>query len=108
MTRTMDVYDTRMGTFGGDHAKNKNANFDKFIEEKRGFIRTTNLYQNSDPMNIVAAEALHRNTKGGVNAPGPAFETNFDNKYQQNTVFANSDGRVKEALKPNKLTSEFL
>lgn len=103
MSRTMDAYDIRMGTFGGDHAKNKADKFNKFIEEKRGFIRTTNLYNNSDPMNIVAEEQNAR-----VKAPGPAFETNYDNKYQQNTVFANSDGRVKEALKPNKLGSEFL
>ena len=56
MSRTMDAYDIRMGTFGGDHAKNKADKFNKFIEEKRGFIRTTNLYNNSDPMNIVAEE----------------------------------------------------
>ena len=54
MSRTMDAYDIRMGTFGGEHAKNKHGKFDKFIEEKRGFIRTTNMYNNSDPMNIVA------------------------------------------------------
>lgn len=56
MSRTMDAHDVRMGTFGGEHAKNKQQKFDKFIEEKRGFIRTTNLYENSDPVKIVANE----------------------------------------------------
>lgn len=58
MSRTMDAFDTRMSTFGGKHAEKatKKKNFDKFIAEKRGFLRTTNLYQNHDPMKIVKHE----------------------------------------------------
>lgn len=44
MSRTMDAFDLRMHTFGGQNAKNKDKHFDKFIQEKRGFIRITNGY----------------------------------------------------------------
>ena len=70
MARTMDVYDTRMGTFGGNLAKQKEGKYDKFIQEKRGFIRTSNLYQNTDPKKIVEHEQVPK-----TSAPGPAFET---------------------------------
>ena len=55
MSRTMDAFDTRMSTFGGKYAEKetKKKNFDKFIAEKRGFLRTTNQFQNYDPMKIV-------------------------------------------------------
>jgi len=48
MSRTMDAFDVRMSTFGGRHADQatKKKNFDKFIAEKRGFIRTTNQFYN--------------------------------------------------------------
>lgn len=44
MSRTMDAFDLRMSTFGGQNAINKEKHFDKFISEKRGFIRITNGY----------------------------------------------------------------
>ena len=56
MSRTMDAFDTRMSTFGGKQAAAKGKNYDKFIAEKRGFIRTTNGFYNTDPMNIVREE----------------------------------------------------
>lgn len=48
MSRTMDVFDVRMQTFGGKSKSKlqKKPNFDKFIAEKRGFIRASNLYHN--------------------------------------------------------------
>lgn len=77
MSRTMDAFDLRMGTFGGIQAKNKEQHYDKFIQEKRGFIRTINGYDSKDPAVIVDYE---RNPR--IYAPGPEFETNYDNKYQ--------------------------
>lgn len=68
-----------------------------------GFIRSTKGYEGSDPVMMHNAEVPER-----VLAPGPAFETNYDNKYKQKTVFANADGRVKIALKPNMHDSEIL
>ena len=55
MSRTMDAFDVRMSTFGGKNADkaNKKKNFDKFIAEKRGFIRTTNQFYNQDPYKII-------------------------------------------------------
>jgi hypothetical protein len=55
MSRTMDAFDVRMQTFGGKQAdpEYKKKNFDKFIAEKRGFIRTSNGFLNSNPMMIV-------------------------------------------------------
>jgi hypothetical protein len=55
MSRTMDAFDLRMHTFGGKQAdpEYKRKNFDKFIAEKRGFIRTSNGFINSNPMKIV-------------------------------------------------------
>ena len=51
----MDAFDLRMQTFGGMQAdpEYKKKNFDKFIAEKRGFIRTSNGFINSNPMKIV-------------------------------------------------------
>jgi len=48
MSRTMDAFDVRMSTFGGKNAEKaaKKKNYDKFIAEKRGFIRTTNQFYN--------------------------------------------------------------
>jgi len=40
----MDAFDTRMSTFGGKQKQDKDKYFDKFIAEKRGFIRTSNAY----------------------------------------------------------------
>jgi hypothetical protein len=56
MSRTMDAFDLRMQTFGGLNAKNKDKNFDKFMQEKRGFIRMTNGYHNSEPLDILKNE----------------------------------------------------
>lgn len=53
MSRTMDAYDLRMQTFGKNQTKNKEKNFDKFISEKRGFIRTSNLYDSHNPVDII-------------------------------------------------------
>ena len=99
MARTMDAFDLRMSTFGGRNASavEKQKNFDKFIAEKRGFIRTTNCYKNNDPMKVLATEQNAR-----VAAPGPAFKTSYDNKYNQRTVFATDAGRVKQALNANQ------
>lgn len=99
----MDAYDVRMGTFGGIQAQNKEQHYDKFIQEKRGFIRTINGYDNNDPSKICDNERPTR-----IYAPGPEFETSYDNKYQQNTVFANDEGRVKQALSTNKHDKELL
>jgi len=56
MSRTMDAFDLRMQTFGGLNDKNKDKNFDKFMQEKRGFIRMTNGYHNSEPLDILKNE----------------------------------------------------
>lgn len=56
MSRTMDAFDVRMQTFGGKQKENKAKNYDKFIAEKRGFLRSSNSYVNSDPMEIVKKE----------------------------------------------------
>jgi hypothetical protein len=56
MSRTMDAYDMRMSTFGGTQTKDKAKNYDKFISEKRGFIRTSNGFYNTDPLRIVNQE----------------------------------------------------
>jgi hypothetical protein len=78
MSRTMDAWDMRMSTFGGKHALQKESHKDKFIAEKRGFIRTSNGFMNSDPEKIMEYEGQPR-----VEKPGPAFVTNYDNKYAQ-------------------------
>jgi hypothetical protein len=97
MSRTMDAYDLRMSTFGGKSKKDKEKNYDKFISEKRGFIRTSNGYVNNDITKIIREETIQQ-----VDAPGPAFITNYDNKYNQWDVFANDEGRYKQALNTNK------
>jgi hypothetical protein len=38
----MDAYDLRMSTFGGNQTEGKKKNYDKFIAEKRGFLRASN------------------------------------------------------------------
>jgi hypothetical protein len=53
MSRTMDAYDLRMSTFGGKTKIDKEKNYDKFISEKRGFIRTSNGYLNNDITKII-------------------------------------------------------
>lgn len=68
MSRTMDAFDTRMQTFGGIQAQNKKNNYDKFISEKRGFIRTSNGYANNNPFEITKNEI-----KTPIQGPGPAF-----------------------------------
>jgi len=40
--------------------------------------------------------------------PGPAFECNYDNKYKENTSFANAEGRVKQALNTNQHNTDML
>ena len=97
MSRTMDAFDLRMQTFGGAQTKNKEKNFDKFISEKRGFIRTSNLYQSNNPVEIVNKEI---NAK--IMKPGPAFHCSYDNKYPEATSYAHDKGRVKQALDTNK------
>jgi hypothetical protein len=49
----MDAFDLRMQTFGGNQTEGKSKNYDKFIAEKRGFIRASNGFLSNDPMNIV-------------------------------------------------------
>lgn len=99
MSRTMDAFDLRMSTFGGKPAEKntKQKNFEKFIAEKRGFIRTTNLYHNQDPLQIVQQEKPVL-----VPAPGPAFSVSYDNRYKNNTTFATDAGRVKNELNVNQ------
>ena len=103
MSRTMDAFDLRMQTFGGEQAKTKNSNFDKFIQEKRGFIRLSNGYENNCPIKIVNDEY-----KSPLIGSGPAFETSYDNKYKQTTSFASDMGRYKEPLNINKQNSEVI
>ena len=103
----MDAFDTRMSTFGGKQKQDKEKYFDKFIAEKRGFIRTSNAYQNASPQKIVECEVVdpHRIE---VQRPGPAFKQSYDNKYKRTTSFANDDGRVKIPLNVNKQKQAFL
>ena len=79
MSRTMDAFDTRMSTFGGKHADKatKKKNFDKFIAEKRGFLRTTNQFYNADTSKIMKFEQPEI-----VQKPGPALDVSYDNKYK--------------------------
>lgn len=102
MSRTMDAYDTRVGSFGQQET-DKEGIYQKFIREKMGFIRSTQGYEGSDPVVMHNAEVPER-----VLAPGPAFETSYDNRYKQETSFANADGRVKIPLDPNRHDSEVL
>lgn len=101
----MDAFDIRMSTFGGKqhNEDKKKKNFDKFIAEKRGFIRTTNQFYNQDPYTIIQQER----TKA-VQRPGPALRVNFDNKYQPESSFATDDGRVKQELNVNRHDEEVL
>ena len=95
----MDAFDTRMSTFGGKSADkgNKKKNFDKFIAEKRGFLRTTNQFYNNDTQKIAKFEKPKI-----VQKPGPALNVSYDNKYKQNTSFATDQGRFKQELKVNQ------
>jgi hypothetical protein len=68
MSRTMDAFDVRMSTFGGKFKETKQKHFDKFIQEKRGFLRTSNGYYNNNPYKILQSETSER-----VKMPGPAF-----------------------------------
>jgi hypothetical protein len=97
MSRTMDAFDLRMSTFGGKTKADKQKNFDKFISEKRGFIRASNGFYNNDPMKILESEVQEK-----VSKPGPAFATSYDNKYKDKDVYAQDEGRYKQALNTNK------
>jgi len=101
----MDAYDLRMGTFAAkQHSPDqKKKNFERFIQEKRGFIRTSNGYNNSDPEKIVSEER-----PPAISKPGPALVTNFDNKYNLNSSYADDKGRYKIALKPNSHDAKVL
>ncbi len=66
------------------------------MQEKGAFIRTSNLYQNSDPRNIHKFEF-----KEPIKGPGPAFQTSYDNRYNENTAFASDKGRFHEPLNIN-------
>ena len=46
--------------------------------------------------------------KGKKGGPGPAFQTSFDNRYTEGTVFASDNGRVKVALNTNQQTEDIL
>ena len=76
MSRTMDAFDMQMSTFGGAHKKSK-KNIANFVQEKRGFIRTSNGYINNDPYKITESEY-----KQPLTGSGPAFVCSYDNKYQ--------------------------
>ena len=90
MSRTMDAFDLRMATFGKNQTKNKDKHFDQFIQEKRGFIRTSNLYDSHNPADIVSKEITPK-----IKSPGPAFHCSYDNKYNEETSYAHDKGRVK-------------
>ena len=96
----MDAFDNRMQTFGGRPAMEKDKNFDKYISEKRGFLRTSNGFSTNDPMKLVEREIENKPVKNRE------FVTTYDNKYKQTTSFATDAGRVKEALKPNRQNSQ--
>ena len=51
MSRTMDAYNTKISTFGGKNKKNSDVG--NFIAEKVLFIRTSNLYNENDPLKII-------------------------------------------------------
>ena len=51
MSRTMDAYNTKISTFGGKNKKNSDVG--NFIAEKGLFIRTSNLYNENDPLKII-------------------------------------------------------
>ena len=95
MSRTMDAFDMQMSTFGGKN-KNSNKNMANFVQEKRGFIRTSNGYNNIDPFRITEMEY-----KQPLRGSGPAFVCNYDNKYSEKTSYAHADGRVKPQLNIN-------
>ena len=99
----MDAFDIRMQTFGGNSAKNKSNHFDKFIQEKRGFIRLSNNYENNDPLRVLRDEYVQP-----LSGSGPAFKTSYDNKYKQHTSFANDQGRYKNAINVNQHKKEDL
>ena len=102
MSRTMDAFDIRMQTFGGNQKAQKAKYQDKFMSEKRGFIRTINGYSDSNPHSALKEGSL---TTKVLNRE---FITNFDNRYKETTSFATSDGRFKQALDTNKQTDEDL
>lgn len=56
MSRTMDAFDMQMSTFGGKSHKGSKKNMANFVQEKRGFIRTSNGYVNIDPLKITETE----------------------------------------------------
>lgn len=89
MSRTMDAFDMQMSTFGGTQKKSK-KNMANFVQEKRGFIRTSNGYVNHDPFKITESEY-----KQPLRGSGPAFVCNYDNKYPEKTSYANTEGRIK-------------
>jgi len=68
MSRTMDAFDVRMQTFGGKTMVDKRQYADRFMQEKGAFIRTSNLYDNNDPMKINVYEYQQP-----IKSPGPAF-----------------------------------
>ena len=103
MSRTMDAFDLRMQTFGGTQKDVKHTHFDKFIQEKRGFIRLSNGYANNDCLKVVE----HEHVKPLIGS-GPAFKTSYDNKYKQSTSFASDTGRYKNPLNVNQHTKEEL
>lgn len=106
MSRTMDAFDMRISTFGGKDspAKNKRDMKDAgFAQDKRAFIRTSNGYENNDPFKITEQEYVQP-----IKGSGPAFEVNYDNKYKQNTAFANDQGRVKDQLNINTQNTKAL
>ena len=76
---------------------------DRFMQEKGAFIRTSNLYDNNDPMKINIYEH-----KQPIKSPGPAFETSFTNKYNQDTSFASDKGRIREQLNINQQQKSIL
>lgn len=93
MSRTMDAFNVQMSTFGGTQAKDKHKKVDKFMQEKGGYINMQTKLANSD-------------TKAFQRGNGPALQSNFTNKYKEQSSFATN--RFKEPLNINKVTTDLL
>lgn len=65
MSRTMDVFDVTVGSFGGNQKTIKNKNIHKFYEEKAAFIKA---FANQDEY-----QKLYNKTY--IKYPGKVFTT---------------------------------
>lgn len=91
----MNAFDVKVSTFGG--ANHKPINIHRFYEEKNAFVK---------PYNERDFDQLYKKTY--VKFPGPIFTTQYDNKYPEQTVFANDGGWKHESMKINQQAKEML